>query len=104
MPNQLARLKGIAIQQAGVRALFDKDIQKDLKLSDDQTAKIKTIGEDSQKKMGELFAPGADRSEMRTKMDELRKESEKQLMDVLDRRSEGRPGKAEGRQARHSRR
>jgi Spy/CpxP family protein refolding chaperone len=84
LPNQLARLKGIAIQVAGVRALSDKGVQKDLKFSDDQTAKIKSIGEDFGKKMREAFTPGGDWQEMRTKMDELRKENEKQLLDVLN--------------------
>jgi Spy/CpxP family protein refolding chaperone len=83
LPKQLERLKGIAIQVAGTMALADKGVQQDLKLSDDQIAKIKSIGEESMKKVRELFEPGADREAMRTKMDELRKDAEKQVMDVL---------------------
>jgi Spy/CpxP family protein refolding chaperone len=85
LPDQLKRLKEIAVQRAGVMALSDKDIQKQLKLSDDQVAKIKSIGEDAMKKMGELFAagPGGDRDTMRKKMDEMRKETEKKVVDVL---------------------
>ncbi len=83
LPNQLARLKGIAIQQAGIRALLDKDVQKDLKLSDDQTAKIKSISDDFMKKMREAFTPGGNREDMRSKMGDLRKDYEKQLTDVL---------------------
>jgi Spy/CpxP family protein refolding chaperone len=83
LPKQLERLKGIALQQAGAMALADKDVQHDLKLSDDQIAKIKSIGEESMKKARELFVPGGDREDMRTKMQELRKDAEKQAMYVL---------------------
>jgi Spy/CpxP family protein refolding chaperone len=83
LPDQLKRLKGIALQRMGVMALSDKSVQKDLKLSDEQIAKIKTLGDDSMKKMGELFGSGLDRDEMRKKMDEMRKDIEKKAMDVL---------------------
>jgi len=83
LPDQLKRLKGLALQAAGVMALSDKDVQKQLKLSDDQVAKIKSTDEDSMKKMGELFRSGGDRDAMRKKMDEMRKETEKKKMDVL---------------------
>jgi len=83
LPDQLKRLKGIALQVAGVRALNDKEVQQDLKLSDEQTAKIKSIGEDSMKKIRELFSGGGDRQTMGPKIQELRKDSEKQIMDVL---------------------
>jgi hypothetical protein len=83
LPDQLKRLKGITLQRMGVMALGDKGVQKDLNLSDEQVAKIKTIGEDGMKKMGELFRSGLDRDEMRKKMDEMRKDSEKKVMDVL---------------------
>lgn len=83
LPNQLKRLKGIALQVAGVRALNDKEVQQDLKLSEDQTAKIKSIGEDSMKKVRELFSDGGDRQTAGPKIQELRKDSEKQIMDVL---------------------
>ena len=83
LPDQLKRLKGIALQVAGVRALDDKEVQQDLKFSDEQTAKIKSIGEDSMKKIRELFSEGGDRQTMGPKIQELRKDSEKQIMDVL---------------------
>jgi Spy/CpxP family protein refolding chaperone len=83
LPDQLKRLKAIALQRMGVMALSDKTVQKDLKLTNDQTAKIKSIGEDSMKKMGELFSSGLERDEMREKAQELRKAGEKQVMDVL---------------------
>lgn len=83
LPNQLKRLKGIALQIADVRALTDKEVQQDLKLSDEQTAKIKSIGEDSMKKISALFSEGGDRQTVGPKIQELRKDSEKQIMDVL---------------------
>ncbi len=60
LPNQLKRLKEIALQVAGVQALNDKQVQEDLKLTSEQVAKIKTIGEDSAKKIRDLFSEGAD--------------------------------------------
>jgi Spy/CpxP family protein refolding chaperone len=83
LPDQLKRLKGIALQRMGVAALNDKGVQKELKLSDDQVAKLKTVGEDSMKKMRELFGSGEDRDAMRKKMQELGKDAEKKMMDVL---------------------
>ncbi len=83
LPDQLTRLKEIALQRAGTMALADKGVQKDLKLTDDQIAKIKTIGDDTMKKMGELRNSGLSRDEMRTKAQEMRKDSEKKVMDVL---------------------
>jgi Spy/CpxP family protein refolding chaperone len=83
LPDQLKRLKGIALQQAGTTALLDKAIQQDLKLSDDQIAKIKSIGDEIMKKVAELFLPGGDPQDRQSKMQELRKDGEKQVMEVL---------------------
>jgi Spy/CpxP family protein refolding chaperone len=88
LPDQLKRLRGIALQRMaamnmGAAALTDKGIQKDLKLTDDQVAKIQSITDEAMKKMSELFTPGGDPSEMRTKGEQMRKENEKKLMDVL---------------------
>ena len=82
-PEQFKRLKGIVLQQAGVQALNDKLLQKELKMSDEQLAKLKTIGEDSGKKFRELFSGDVDRETIGEKMQEIRKESEKQMMGVL---------------------
>ena len=92
LPHQLERLRGIALQMAGVGALNDKQLQQDLKLSEDQVAKIKSIGEESGKKMQEMFAGMRDLSpedrqakmaEVGKKAQEMRKDSEKQLLEVL---------------------
>jgi Spy/CpxP family protein refolding chaperone len=88
LPDQLKRLKGIALQRMAAMnmsaaALADKGIQKDLKLTDDQVAKIQSITDAAMKKMGELFTSGADPSEMRQKGEQMRKDNEKKLLDVL---------------------
>ena len=73
LPHQLERLKGICLQRAGIAALNDKQIQQDLKMSDDQVAKLKSIGEESMKKSQELFAGMRDLSqeERQAKMAEV---------------------------------
>ena len=83
LPKQLERLKGLAWQMGGVMALADKEIQQDLKLSDDQAAKIKAAGEDLRKKAEELMSEGADPTTLRPKMHQLRTDYEKQVMEVL---------------------
>jgi Spy/CpxP family protein refolding chaperone len=84
LPHQLERLRGIAIQIVGVPALNDKEVQQSLKLTEEQTAKMKSIYEEAGKKMRELFGEG--RPDFRTigpKMQEIGKETQKQLLDVL---------------------
>jgi hypothetical protein len=91
LPDQLKRLKGIALQRMGAMALSDKDVQKELKFSDDQVAKIKSVGEDMMKKGRELFQSAGnfrdmtdeERADFRKKGEDLRKESETKVMDVL---------------------
>jgi len=92
LPHQLERLKGIALQRAGVAALNDKEIQHDLKMTEEQVAKLKAINEEAAKKAQEMFAGMRDLSpeerqarfaEMGQKMQESRKETETRLMNVL---------------------
>jgi len=83
LPDQLKRLKGIALQVSGTMALGDKYVQKQLKLSDDQLAKMKTMREDAMKKARESRDAGGDRDAVRKKRDAMRKETEKKVMDVL---------------------
>lgn len=60
--DQLKRYKQIQLQQStrfmGPGTLLQDDVQKTLKLTDDQIAKIKTISEDVQKEMRELREGG----------------------------------------------
>ena len=58
LPNQVDRLKEIALQVRGPQALLDKEVQNSLGLADDQKDKIKTIGEDAMKKFGEIRTGG----------------------------------------------
>jgi Spy/CpxP family protein refolding chaperone len=85
-PEQLSRLKGIALQRMAFSTISsDKDVQKDLKLTDDQVAKLKSIADDVRKKLGDLSnaGPGDDRNAMRQKMQDMMKGAETKVMDVL---------------------
>jgi Spy/CpxP family protein refolding chaperone len=84
IPNQTKRLKEIALQIVGTQALSDKQIQEELKLSTEQVAKIKKINEDMDKKRREMFAEAAgDFQSLGPKMQELRQDTDKQLVGVL---------------------
>jgi len=50
-PEQTKRLKQIALQQRGIDALTDAEVDKALKLTDEQKDKIKTIQEDMRREM-----------------------------------------------------
>ena len=53
-PEQMKRLQEIALQQRGANALLDPEIQKTLKMTDEQKTKIKTITDDAAKARTEL--------------------------------------------------
>ena len=91
-PNQLQRLRGIALQTGGSLAFSDTQLQRDLKLSEDQILEINLINENTGKQMRELFPARGQRGDrgerpnfeaMRTKMDEIRKTAEKEILDEL---------------------
>src|SRR4029077_6156518 len=65
------------------RALADAKVAEDLKLTDDQKSKIKTVLDDLDKESRSLFQPGGDRDEMRKKMTELRKTSLEKATAIL---------------------
>ena len=54
-PEQVTRMRQIALQAMGVRAFADKDTVEKLKLTDDQKEKVKTILEEMQSAQMELF-------------------------------------------------
>lgn len=58
-PDQLKRFRQIENQQAGMGMFSKEEVQKALKLSDDQKEKIDTITKDLQRDLRELFAGGA---------------------------------------------
>jgi Spy/CpxP family protein refolding chaperone len=80
-PEQQKRLHEIELQQAGARAFEQEDVQKELKLTDDQKEKIKTINADAAKARQEL-SQGGQRPD-REKIQSLRKETNTKIMEVL---------------------
>jgi len=83
-PEQETRLKQITLQTSGARAFQNPEVQKSLKLTDDQKAKIKTIGEDAGKEMREVFRnAGGDFKAAGEKMTALRKETMEKVQNVL---------------------
>jgi hypothetical protein len=80
--NQMKRFKQIQWQLAGFGALEDPEVQKTLKLSDDQQKKLTVIFEESGKKMQELFR-GGNVEGGREKFDKIRKETEEKANGVL---------------------
>ena len=59
------------LQMSGLRAFEDADTQKALKLSDDQKEKIKTIREDHEKEVRDLFKGGFDPSKAEENMKKM---------------------------------
>ncbi len=86
LPQQMDRLKEIALQLRGVRALADDDVAKELKITAAQKTKLEEvqeqIGQEMRSKMQELFQSG-DRDAMREAFTKMREESETQVLAVL---------------------
>ncbi len=85
--EQNKRLRGIAIQARGAQALLSDDLAGELKLSDEQKAKIREVIESSRDKQRQLFRDvregKIDRSEIRAKFEEIRKQVQKDAEAVL---------------------
>src|SRR5262249_19000190 len=74
----------ISLQQRGVQAFMDSEVEKKLKLTGEQKDKLKTIQEDATKEMREIFQnAGADRAAAMEKIRTLRKESLDKASGVL---------------------
>jgi len=83
-PEQSKRLKEITYQQRGGSALADPEVAKALNLSEEQQQKVKTINEETNAAMRELFTPGqAPDEDARNKMNDLRKSSGEKLLALL---------------------
>ncbi len=86
MPDQLQRLDELALQQRGVMALADAEVQKALGMTSEQVAKLDKVRTEQEatvrEKMGEVMRSG-DRDTMREKMTQIRDEAEKPVLDVL---------------------
>lgn len=81
-PDQAKRLKQIALQQEGARALAEPEVAQALNLTDDQKTKLRGVAEESAKQMRELFQ-GGQNAGAREKLQELRKSSNDKAMAVL---------------------
>jgi hypothetical protein len=85
--KQQKRLQQIRVQQQGLAALQDEETQKTLKLTDEQKDKIKAIGADVQKEIGNLGGGGGGgrgNPETRQKIQGLRKEAMQNAVKVLN--------------------
>jgi Spy/CpxP family protein refolding chaperone len=83
--GQLKRLKQIALQQQGARALADPAVADALKLTDKQRGKARAIREDLARGTGNGFRRGGagNREEARKKAEEARKAADEKLMNLL---------------------
>lgn len=74
--DQQKRFKQLELQARGGDAFNDEDVQKSLKLTDEQKEKIKTINEDTGKEMREVFKNAQGNvAEAMAKISTLRKDS-----------------------------
>jgi Spy/CpxP family protein refolding chaperone len=80
--KQMKRFKQIQWQIAGVGALEDPEVQKTLKLSEDQQKKLAAVFEDANKKMQDLFKSGNVEGK-REEFEKLRKDAEDKANNVL---------------------
>jgi hypothetical protein len=81
--KQMTRLKQIERQQQGIAMFQSEEVQKTLKLTDDQKGKIKEINDDLGKEIRELFQGGKPGPEAFTKMQAMRKDALSSAMKVL---------------------
>jgi len=83
-PEQIKRFKQIQLQVRGPDAYRDEEVQKTLKLTDDQKDKIKTIMEDFGKEAQEIFKDaGGDFKAAGKKVQDLRKETQDKITGLL---------------------
>jgi Spy/CpxP family protein refolding chaperone len=86
-PEQTKRLKQIELQNGGLRAFADADVQKSLNLTDKQKDEIKDISESTNKDVQELRASAqGDRQkfrEVRTKVEAIQKEAKEKVSGLL---------------------
>ena len=87
--DQFTRLQQIHLQVAGIDALTEAEVIKSLAISTEQQESIKTINSSMDTKRNELFASlgggggGGGGGDMREKMNELTKERETKVNEVL---------------------
>jgi hypothetical protein len=85
-PEQLKRWHQLTLQREGAFALGQEEVRKELKITQEQMMKFAAIVQDLKKSVEPLFKQvqeGAKPEEIRPKVEELRKEHAKKLVDVL---------------------
>jgi hypothetical protein len=90
LPEQMKRLTEIYIQVAGIRALQDEDVVKELGINDSQKAKLAEVQRQNEEArdaaMRAMFqggGGGGDRDANRAKMEEMRTASDAKVLAVL---------------------
>lgn len=83
LPHQMKRLEEIYIQTMGMRALQDSEIAATLQITEAQQEQMRQAQQQVFEGMRDLFTPGADREQMREKMQALRKQAEEKVLAVL---------------------
>lgn len=89
LPNQIKRLKEIALQQQGTQALNSPEVAEQLKITDEQKEKLAAANRENQEAMQKAFADlrggggQPDFAAMGEKMRELRKAADDKLLAVL---------------------
>lgn len=82
-PDQTKRMRQLELQQRGYLAFTDAEVQKELKLADEQKETIKTLTDDARKQGEELFQAKGDPKETMTKFQALRKDTLEKVMATL---------------------
>ncbi|NMC20364.1 MAG: hypothetical protein GYA33_08075 [Thermogutta sp.] len=84
LPHQVARLNEIRLQVAGVGALMDPDVRKELGLSEEQVQKLRDVGREVMQGMRPQDGEGPrDPGALRGRMQEMRQKMEEAAMKVL---------------------
>jgi Spy/CpxP family protein refolding chaperone len=83
--EQEKRLRGITIQIIGPSVVVvDAEVAKELKVTDEQKAKLEEVQQENMREMGEAFrGSGTPDESNRKKFEELREKGQKRLLDVL---------------------
>jgi hypothetical protein len=81
--DQMKRLKQIERQFAGVRMFQLEEVQKALKLTDDQKGKIKEITDDLQKEQQDLFSGGKPDADALKKFQTMQKDALANAVKIL---------------------
>lgn len=83
LPHQVTKLRSIQVSVQGLQALRDPSIAAELKITDDQKAKMDEVTTSLRTKMREMFTNREEGTDMRAKFDELRKQVEADTLAVL---------------------